>query len=76
MNMEQTLSDQAQGMTISFDGLAFLTGSLGADSFLPPGNVRRGLFGGDRPCSADLFGPQSPSGRKDPLDGPTGYQPK
>ncbi len=39
MNMEQTLSDQAQGMTIAFDGLAFLTGSLGADSFLPPGKV-------------------------------------
>ena len=39
MNMEQTLSDQAQGMTIAFDGLAFLTGSVGADSFLPPGKV-------------------------------------
>lgn len=39
MNMEQTLSDQAQSMTIAFDGLAFLTGSLGADSFLPPGKV-------------------------------------
>lgn len=39
MNMAQTLSDQAQGMTIAFDGLAFLTGSLGADSFLPPGKV-------------------------------------
>ncbi len=39
MNMEQTLSDQAQGTTIAFDGLAFITGSLGADSFLPPGKV-------------------------------------
>jgi hypothetical protein len=39
MNMEQTLSDQAQGTTIAFDGLAFLTGNLGADSFLPPGKV-------------------------------------
>ena len=39
MDMTQTLSDQAQGMTIAFDGVAFLTGSLGADSFLPPGKV-------------------------------------
>jgi sugar lactone lactonase YvrE len=39
MNTEQTLSDQAQAMTIAFDGLAFLTGSVGADSFLPPGKV-------------------------------------
>ncbi len=39
MDMVQTLSDQAQGMTIAFDALAFLTGSLGADSFLPPGKV-------------------------------------
>jgi Spy/CpxP family protein refolding chaperone len=37
--MEQTLSDQAQQTTIAFDGLAFLTGSLGADSFFPPGKV-------------------------------------
>jgi hypothetical protein len=37
--LEQTLSDQAQGMTIAFDGLAFLTGNLGADSFFPPGKV-------------------------------------
>jgi hypothetical protein len=37
--MEQTLSDQAQLTTIAFDGLAFLTGSLGADSFFPPGKV-------------------------------------
>lgn len=39
MDMEQTLSDQAQGMTIAFDGIAFLTGTLGADAFLPPGKV-------------------------------------
>lgn len=37
--IEQTLSDQAQRTTIAFDGLAFLTGSLGADSFFPPGKV-------------------------------------
>ncbi len=35
----QTLSDRAQSTTIAFDGLAFLTSSLGADSFLPPGKV-------------------------------------
>ena len=35
----QTLSDDAQRNTIAFDGLAFLTGSLGADSFFPPGKV-------------------------------------
>ena len=39
MNMDQTLSDQAQLTTIAFDGLAFLTGSLGSDSFFPPGKV-------------------------------------
>jgi len=37
--MAQTLSDNAQQMTIAFDGLAFLTGTLGADSFFPPGKV-------------------------------------
>ena len=37
--MAQTLSDGAQGMTIAFDGLSFLTGNLGADSFFPPGKV-------------------------------------
>lgn len=36
---EQTLSDNAQLMTIAFDGLAFLTGDLGSDSFFPPGKV-------------------------------------
>jgi hypothetical protein len=37
--MNQTLSEQAQENTIAFDALAFLTGSLGADSFFPPGKV-------------------------------------
>ena len=37
--MAQTLSDGAQRDTIAFDALAFLTGSLGADSFFPPGKV-------------------------------------
>lgn len=37
--MERTLSDNAQAMTIAFDGLAFLTGDLGSDSFFPPGKV-------------------------------------
>ncbi len=37
--MTQTLSDEAQQMTISFNCLAFLSGSLGADSFFPPGKV-------------------------------------
>ncbi len=39
MTIEQTLSDEAQRNTIAFDALAFLTGSLGADSFFPPGKV-------------------------------------
>lgn len=39
MNMANTLSDGAQQNTIAFDGLAFLTGSLGADSFFPPGKL-------------------------------------
>jgi hypothetical protein len=38
-NIEQAISEKAQGMTISFDALAFLTGDLGADSFFPPGKV-------------------------------------
>ncbi|MCP4994904.1 MAG: hypothetical protein GY934_14140, partial [Gammaproteobacteria bacterium] len=38
-NIEQALSDRAQGMTIAFDALAFLTGDLGSDSFFPPGKV-------------------------------------
>ena len=39
MNIEQAVSDEAQRNTIAFDGLAFLTGELGAQSFLPPGKV-------------------------------------
>ena len=35
----QAVSDEAQRNTISFDGLAFLTGNLGSQSFLPPGKV-------------------------------------
>jgi hypothetical protein len=35
----QAVSDEAQRNTISFDGLAFLTGTLGSQSFLPPGKV-------------------------------------
>jgi len=38
-NIDQALSDRAQEMTISFDALAFITGSRGADSFYPPGKV-------------------------------------
>ncbi len=37
--IERTLSNEAQRKTIAFDGLAFLTGNLGAQSFLPPGKV-------------------------------------
>ena len=39
MTIEQTLSDQAQRTTIAFDALAFLTGDLCSDSFLPLGKV-------------------------------------
>jgi|GEM_PF-755432 len=39
MDMEQTLSDQAQLLTIAFDGLAFLSGDMCSDTFLPPGKV-------------------------------------
>jgi hypothetical protein len=38
-NTEQAISDKAQGMTIAYDALAFLTGDLGSDSFFPPGKV-------------------------------------
>lgn len=37
--IEQATSDKAQLHTIAFDGLAFLTGSFGADCFFPPGKV-------------------------------------
>jgi hypothetical protein len=38
-NIERTLADGAQRNTIAFDGLGFLTGDLGSQSFLPPGKV-------------------------------------
>ena len=37
--IERTLADGGQRNTIAFDGLAFLTGSLGGQSFHPPGKV-------------------------------------
>jgi len=39
ISIEQAVSDEAQQNTFSFDGLAFLTGDLCGDSFLPPGKV-------------------------------------
>jgi len=38
-SIEQAVSDQAQLHTIAFNGLAFLTGDFGSDTFLPPGKV-------------------------------------
>ena len=38
-NLSQAISDEAQQNTICFDGLAFLTGTIGSQSFLPPGKV-------------------------------------
>ncbi|MFO0892673.1 MAG: hypothetical protein U0790_26460 [Isosphaeraceae bacterium] len=38
-SLVQATSDKAQLHTIAFDGLAFLTGDLAADTFLPPGKV-------------------------------------
>ena len=38
-SLEQAVSDRAQLHTIAFDGLAFLTGDFGMDTFLPPGKV-------------------------------------
>lgn len=38
-SIEQAASDKAQLHTIAFNGLAFLTGDFGADTFLPPGKV-------------------------------------
>lgn len=38
-SIEQAISDKAQLHTIAFDGLAFLTGDFGYDTFLPPGKV-------------------------------------
>ncbi len=37
--LEQAMSDQAQLSTIAFDGLAFITGNAGGDTFFPPGKV-------------------------------------
>jgi phosphatidylethanolamine-binding protein (PEBP) family uncharacterized protein len=39
MSIDDTISDEAQSMTIAFDGLAFLTGSFCAQTFYPPGKV-------------------------------------
>lgn len=38
-SVEQAMSDRAQLSTIAFSGLAFITGSDGADTFMPPGKV-------------------------------------
>lgn len=38
-NLAQAMSDNGQLMTIAFDGLAFITGNSGGDSFFPPGKV-------------------------------------
>lgn len=38
-SLEQAMSENAQLHTIAFNGLAFITGSSGADSFFPPGKV-------------------------------------
>jgi hypothetical protein len=37
--IDQAISDKAQLYTISFSGLAFLTGDFGASTFIPPGKV-------------------------------------
>jgi phosphatidylethanolamine-binding protein (PEBP) family uncharacterized protein len=38
-SIEQAISDRAQLNTIAFDGLAFLTGEMACNTFLPPGKV-------------------------------------
>ena len=38
-SIDQAVSDRAQLTTIAFDGLAFLTGDFGCNTFLPPGKV-------------------------------------
>jgi len=38
-SLEQAMSDHAQLTTIAFSGLAFITGTSGADTFFPPGKV-------------------------------------
>ena len=37
--LEQAMSEKAQLSTIAFSGLAFITGTSGADTFFPPGKV-------------------------------------
>jgi hypothetical protein len=37
--IEQATSERAQLHTVAFNGLAFITGSFGADCFFPPGKV-------------------------------------
>ena len=37
--IEQAVSDEAQRNTIAFDGLGFMVGNFGAQTFLPPGKV-------------------------------------
>jgi hypothetical protein len=38
-SIEQAVSDQAQLHTVAFNGLAFITGNFGTDTFFPPGKV-------------------------------------
>jgi len=38
-SVKQAISDRAQLSTIAFDGLAFLTGEMACNTFLPPGKV-------------------------------------
>ena len=38
-SIDQAMSERAQLTTIAFSGLAFITGSAGADTFMPPGKV-------------------------------------
>lgn len=38
-SIDQAISDNAQLSTVAFSGLAFLTGTEGADAFFPPGKV-------------------------------------
>lgn len=37
--LEQAMSEKAQLHTIAFNGVAFMTGTFGADTFLPPGKA-------------------------------------
>lgn len=39
ISIEQAISDEAQMKTIAFSGLAFLTGDLCSNTFIPPGKV-------------------------------------